>query len=143
MRVLVVEDDDETRELIAMVLREINSVFRVEIESIKGAFEVDTAATNDDALRLYRNSGPYGLVMTDIGHPGSECGDVLIDAIRKSDPMQPIIVETAQPPEVTDSIWRSYPDIPVVEKRCLGELLKTVKALVSAASRKSHSSVTM
>src|SRR5262245_3092525 len=114
MRVLVVEDDDETRELIAVILRSINSVFRVEIESIKGAFEVDTAATNDDALHLYRNSGPYGLVMTDIGHPG-ERGDVLIDAIRKSDPTQPIIVETAQPPEVTDSIWRSYPDIPVVE----------------------------
>jgi CheY-like chemotaxis protein len=126
MKILLVEDDDDTREIIITCLKSLNS-----------AFEFEIADNGDDALHLYRDAGPYDLVLTDIGHPGAT-GNVVIDVIRKSDPTQPVIVETGQALEVTESICRSHRDIPVFEKYRLLELLKTMNALLNAASRKSR-----
>lgn len=79
VRVLLVEDDDDNRELMAEVLA-------------AAGFEVVSAATGKDALRSL-SARPVDVIVTDVGMPGMG-GLELAAAARKVAPSVPVIVVT-------------------------------------------------
>ena len=81
-KILVVEDDNEVRELISSTL------------SIKG-FDVVEAKDAEDGLEAYKRHKP-NIIITDINMPGSS-GLWLIESVRKSDSDTPIIVLSGHP----------------------------------------------
>jgi len=103
MRVLLVEDDDNTRKMIAAALRRIDS---------NG--EIEGAINGDDGLARY-NEHRHDLVVTDHIHPGCY-GIELIRLILARSPLQPAILQTGNRGEHIEAFKREYPTVPVLEK---------------------------
>lgn len=76
MRILVVED-------VEGILESINALLQ------KAGHSVETESNGDEALKHYRNRGPYDLVLTDRDHPGLT-GEELSERIRRENPKQAI-----------------------------------------------------
>ncbi|HEX2688796.1 MAG TPA: response regulator [Kofleriaceae bacterium] len=91
-RVLVVDDDPDTRELYRIVL--------------EPSFDVEDAEHGAIALTLLRQR-PFNLVITDIHMPVMN-GVALIRAIRMDPALEqiPIIVETSDRAALTSPVWR-------------------------------------
>ncbi len=79
VRVLLVEDDDDNRDLMAEVLA-------------TAGFEVVASATGKDALRSL-SERPVDVIVTDVGMPGMG-GLELAAAARRAAPSVPVIVVT-------------------------------------------------
>ncbi len=82
MRILLVEDDEYTQEMITAVLRRIDSNMDIEV-----------AANGDHAIKRYLEGSHHDLVITDNVHPGV-LGIELIELILARNPLQPIILQT-------------------------------------------------
>jgi CheY-like chemotaxis protein len=85
MRVLIVEDEASVNEFIGAVL-------------VKGGFrpEVTSAFNGDEALRIYREQGPFDLVLSDLFHPGMN-GCSLLEAVTRINSRQRFGFVTGQP----------------------------------------------
>jgi len=104
MKILLVEDDECTQELIAAFLKGIDSNMDIEV-----------AADGNDALTRYLESSDLDLVITDNAHPGV-FGIELIDLILARSPLQPIILQTGNSLEHIESFKQTHRDIPCLQK---------------------------
>ena len=77
LRLLLVEDHDSTREVLARILR-------------RAGHEVHGAATGSDALELLRTAGPFDALISDLGLPDRNGFDLLRE-IRSTHPALPAI----------------------------------------------------
>ena len=82
VRILLVEDDKCTQEMITAVLKRIDSNMDIEV-----------AANGDHAIKRYLEGSHHDLVITDNVHPGV-LGIELIERILAENPLQPIILRT-------------------------------------------------
>ncbi|MFP4029166.1 MAG: ATP-binding protein [Candidatus Brocadiia bacterium] len=79
LRILVVEDSDQTREILSTFLR-------------SDGHQVEMAADGEQALEYYEN-GNYDVVITDLAMPRMS-GDQLVDEIRDMDDEIPVLMLT-------------------------------------------------
>ena len=119
-RVLVVEDDDPTRELVAIVLR-------------RGGHEVDQAADGKRALGAFLSRRP-DLVMLDLGLPGED-GLQVLDRLREISQV-PVVVLSGLSDETAKvrALMRGADDY-VVKPASAPELLARVAAVLRRARR--------
>ena len=120
-RVLVVEDDDPTRELVAIVLR-------------RGGHEVDQAGDAERALECFLSARP-DLVMLDLGLPGED-GLHLLDRLRQISEV-PVVVLSGLTEESAKvrALMRGADDY-VVKPASAPELLARVSAVLRRARRR-------
>ncbi|MCQ8242302.1 response regulator [Rhizosaccharibacter radicis] len=91
MRVLLVEDEEPIRSIIAEELRE-------------AGYEVVEASDGDEAMALLEPpADAFRMLITDIHMPGREDGIGVATAFRRSHPDQPLIFTTGRP-EALDRI---------------------------------------
>lgn len=83
MRILIVEDNDDVRRMLAAVL---------EAEG----YEVTAAVSGRQALDYLLTRGPYRAVITDLALPGGT-GNELLDAMRMEKMTTPVIVLSGMP----------------------------------------------
>ena len=76
MKILILNDEESLREMMIAFLAE-------------AGHEIEAAADGDSALRLYCESGPYDLVVSDVLHPGIN-GIDLVERIRGRNPAQTV-----------------------------------------------------
>ncbi|MEA9556045.1 response regulator [Xanthomonas nasturtii] len=79
LRLLMVEDQEELRELIGEALRD-------------AGITVDTADDAQDALRMLRDSGPYDVVFSDIRMPNGMSGIELSEQVAQLLPQARVIL---------------------------------------------------
>jgi CheY-like chemotaxis protein len=111
--VLVVDDEDGTRRLISLILRE-------------GGYAVLEAADSESAARIHqRHQGQIDLLLTDVGLPGPSGCD-LAAALRQSEPnLQVLFMSGMHQPEE---------DVPFLRKPFgVAELLRQVQTTVGSA----------
>jgi DNA-binding NtrC family response regulator len=101
MRVLVVEDSLAVQAYLAAIL-------------YRAGFEVNAETNGDVAFKRYRASGPYSLVLTDMGHDGMDGFD-LVNAIRRQNRTQAIVVVTGDLYCVPQRFRQRFTDIAVLE----------------------------
>lgn len=80
-KVLLVEDDDDVRDMVSAAL------------SASG-FDVRTAVTADEALQQFASGEHYDAVLTDVVMPGEMSGVDLADHLRKHQPAVGVVVAT-------------------------------------------------
>jgi len=125
MKVLVVEDEVSVQQHIIAIIKTVDPFA-----------ETDAVQNGEDALRLYRDAGPYDVLITDLGHPGAVSGITLIRTIRTMDPAQRVVLQTGNPEENFAVVRQGYPDIPVLEKPWrVAQLIPLLKA---AGQRRDH-----
>jgi len=76
VKILIVNDEESLRKMMIALLAE-------------AGHEIEAAADGDTALRLYCESGPYDLVVSDVLHPGIN-GIDLVERIRGRNPAQAV-----------------------------------------------------
>ena len=86
--VLVVEDEIEVMKILTRVLE-------------SAGYTVTTANNGDEALEVFKSSGPFDLLLTDIVMPGILQGPALAKAIRLIDPNMPCIFMSGYASEAT------------------------------------------
>ena len=64
-------------------------------------YSVETAISGDDALEVFKTSGPFDLLLTDVVMPGELLGPALAKAIRQIDPSIPCIFLSGYASEAT------------------------------------------
>ncbi|MGQ9448553.1 response regulator [Xanthomonas citri] len=79
LRLLMVEDQEELRELIGEALRD-------------AGISVDTADDGHSALRMVRDSGPYDVVFSDIRMPNGMSGIELSEQVAQLLPQARVIL---------------------------------------------------
>lgn len=113
MTVLIVEDDDLVRDLIARELEEAGYV-------------VVEAVTAEDGLKVLEHH-PVNALFTDIGLPGALDGWQLAEQARKLDPVLPVIYATGYSEEtprvVTGGVFLRKPYVPSTVMAALDRLL--------------------
>jgi CheY-like chemotaxis protein len=122
VRVLLVEDDPDTREMVVMLLREAGAV-------------VDTASSADSALRAFERQG-CDIVLTDFALPGAATGYQLLQQIRRQpvDRDVPVVGYSAHAGMVTpeqQAGFTAYMSKPLV----LDELVNNVARIVAGSRR--------
>lgn len=119
-RILLVEDQ---LEVLTMLVRQLSSA----------GYDIDTAPQGDAALEVYRERGPYDLLLTDVIMPSALNGVALAKACRSITPELPVIYlsgyasDTAGLPKdaFCSDVWLMKPVTRV-------ELLASVEACLSA-----------
>ena len=76
MKILILNDEESLRNIMAAVLT-------------KAGHEIEAVGDGDTALRLYCESGPYDLVVSDVRHLGID-GIELAEGIRERNPAQAV-----------------------------------------------------
>jgi CheY-like chemotaxis protein len=113
MTVLIVEDDDLVRDLIARELEEAGYV-------------VVEAVTAEDGLKVLEHQ-PVNALFTDIRLPGALDGWQLAERARKLDPVLPVIYATGYSEEtprvVTGGVFLRKPYVPSTVMAALDRLL--------------------
>ena len=118
MKLLLVEDDENTQEMITALLKRLD--FTIDIEA---------ANDGDHGLKCYLDRS-HDLVITDNAHPGI-LGIELIDLILARNPLQRVILQTGNSSEQIETFRQKHKDIPFLQKPySLRVLLDTVKAMV-------------
>jgi DNA-binding response OmpR family regulator len=82
MKILVVEDNEHIQRLLRDCLYE-------------AGFEVVLTSNGDEALNLYRQNGPFDVVLTDRYHDGLDGLDLFL-VIQKINSQQPVIMFTGR-----------------------------------------------
>jgi DNA-binding response OmpR family regulator len=120
-RVLVVEDDSPTRELVAIVLR-------------RGGHDVEQAADGERALEAFLSQRP-DLVMLDLGLPGED-GLHLLDRLREISEV-PVVVLSGLSDETAKvrALMRGADDY-IVKPASAPELLARVSAVLRRTRRR-------
>jgi DNA-binding NtrC family response regulator len=103
MKILLVEDDEATQEMITRVLKRLGR-----------NIDIDAAANGDDALTRYLESF-HDVVITDHAHPGKR-GIELIELILERRPLQPVILQTGNYDEHIEAFRQKHKDIPFLQK---------------------------
>jgi len=117
MNILLIEDDEATREMIIGVLKRLGP-----------DIEIEVTENGDEALAHYFERR-HDLVITDNTHPGMG-GIELIEAIVSKHPLQRFILQTGNSGEHIASFRQQHPDIPLLPKPYqLPHLLDLVKAV--------------
>ena len=121
--ILVVEDEDEVIRIIERVL--------------EGArYAVTTAANGDDALREFKSSGRFDLLLTDVVMPGTLQGPALAKAIRAINPDIPCVFLSGYASEATVHGNGLKPsDIRLMKPIRNVELLQAVSKALNAAKK--------
>jgi len=93
------------------------------------SFEIELESNGDEALKSYRERGPYDMVVTGFQHQGMDGSDLAL-AIRRENPTQRIALITEKSsPAMRRSVQRKLGDIPVLQVesvcRARNELWKT------------------
>ena len=94
MKILILNDEENLRKIMIALLTEVGH-------------EIEGVSDGDAAMRLYCESGPYDLVLSDVWHPGID-GIELVERIRERNPAQAVafvsgilgIVGLEHPPKV-------------------------------------------
>jgi len=86
--ILIAEDEDEVMRILSHTLRD-------------AGYSVETAISGDDALEVFKTSGPFDLLLTDVVMPGELLGPALAKAIRQIDPSIPCIFLSGYASEAT------------------------------------------
>lgn len=120
-RVIVVEDEDVIRELIAINLR-------------RSGYEVTEAASGEEAMDIFETSQPFDVAILDINLPGVD-GLVLCRMLRDKSPFIGIMMLTARTQE-TDRVngLMTGADDYVTKPFSPGELIARVDALYRRVS---------
>ena len=100
------------------------------------SYEIELESNGDEALKRYRERGPYDMVLTGFRHPGMDGSDLAL-AIRKENPTQRIAMilpsrltaRGRNSTPVTRPIRRKLGDIPVLK---LDDLYKAKKEMRSS-----------
>ncbi len=100
MRILVVDDEETMRALIQLWLAKLG-------------WETVLTGNDDEALKQYRNHGPFDAVLTDFIHPGIG-GLKFCKIIRKQNHKQVIVAFTGAAPNCAREFGRLK--IPVVSR---------------------------
>lgn len=111
IRILVVDDDDDVRESVALLLRAED-------------YDVLTAGDGRDALALLAKIGRPSLVLLDWMMPGMD-GRLVLDIIRADERFAdiPIVLFTAA------SRSTPLPDLPVIHKPAdINEIIRAIEA---------------
>jgi len=108
-RVLVVDDDPDQVEIRKLLLE-------------RSGYEVDTAVSAEEALRLLSQSPPR-LVVMDLRLPRAEDGQTLIRTIRELSPATRILVLTGWSSDLS-----AMPEMSMVD-RCLRKPVRSVELL--------------
>jgi PAS domain S-box-containing protein len=115
-RVLVVEDNDDVRELAESVLG-------------MAGYAVQSAASGEQALELLDECAPVDLLFTDVIMPGGMNGLQLIDRVRERLPQLPVLVTTGYMDELPSK--KPGKGLPILAKPYRhDELLERVKAVL-------------
>jgi DNA-binding response OmpR family regulator len=104
--ILLVDDDQEFRETMAMNLSRLG-------------FAVRQADEGDYALNLYENRGPYHFVLSDWKFfPGEiiKNGVDLCHAIRELNPQQALAIHTAEPEACKQTFSNLLSGVPLIKK---------------------------
>jgi DNA-binding NtrC family response regulator len=122
MRILVVEDDENTCALIISMLHRLDP-----------GFEIEVAAGGDAGLKSYLRSF-HDLVITDHAHPGL-LGIELVEVIRQKNPAQPIILQTGNRGVHADAFRKRHKDIAFLEKPFRPQQLLDMVSAISSERR--------
>jgi PAS domain S-box-containing protein len=101
--VLVIEDEDEVRELVSMILGQ------------EGGFVVLEARNGDEAVRLAGQAGPIQLVITDGVMPGIALGD-MIATLRSLQPRAKVLLMSGYTGELKVRLGSLGSDLPFLAK---------------------------
>ncbi len=113
--VLVVEDNDDVRELAESVLR-------------AEGYAVLAASSGEHALALLDQHGPVDLLFTDVIMPGGMNGLQLAERVRADHPAMPILVTSGYMEELPGRAKRGEPLDVLAKPYQQGELLARVRA---------------
>lgn len=113
MKILLVEDDDNTRNMVISVLK-----------SVDPNFDVDAAVNGDDGLSRYFENF-YDLVITDDGHPGMH-GTKFLELILERNPRQPVILQSGDACGELEAFRQKHRDVPLLIKPYPLKLLRDV-----------------
>jgi CheY-like chemotaxis protein len=106
-------DPSHTSAAIVDRIRKVGSLWHL-VTSYPTSFEIELQSNGDDALRRYRECGPYDMVLTGYWISGMVGSDLAL-AIRRENPAQPIAVITEESSSaVRRSIQRKLGTIPVL-----------------------------
>ena len=120
IRVLLVDDEIE-----------ILNVLRRGLMSAE--YSVDVAPSGDAAMEIFRSSGPYDIVITDIVMPGKLQGPFLAKALRELCPELPVIFMSGYASEATvHGNGLRVEDIRLTKPVPRSELLKAIKQALGA-----------
>ncbi|HEX4486501.1 MAG TPA: response regulator [Terriglobales bacterium] len=114
MRILLIEDDDATREILSAVLKRTDF-----------SLEIETAADGDDGFACYSGRGPFDLLITDHAHPGLR-GIEFIDLVLSRNPLQPIVFQTGNSGPHIEDFKQRHPSITVLQKPYCMELFQDI-----------------
>jgi CheY-like chemotaxis protein len=109
-RVLIIEDEDEIRELLRMLVT-------------FWGYEAEVARNAEEGLALFDQS-PYDLVLTDLSMPGMTGRDV-IEHVRHRQPPPGVVMITGSATRLDDE-WARERDIMLVRKPFVHEELRRV-----------------
>ncbi len=117
--ILVAEDEKEVLQILKSML--------------EGAgYSVTTASSGNEALEIFKSSGPFDLLMTDVVMPGTLQGPALANAIRLIDPELPCIFLSGYASEATVHGNGLKPsDIRLMKPVSLLDLLSTVSKVLN------------
>ncbi len=101
--VLVVEDEEEVRELVTMILGQ------------EGGYDVLEASNGDEAVRLASQAGPIHLVLTDGVMPGIELSG-MIATLRSLHPLAKVLLMSGYTGELKRRLGSLGPDLPFLAK---------------------------
>ncbi len=104
--ILVVEDDDDIRDLVVEILK-------------MNHFDVINAANGDDAFAILQTTQPVDLVLSDVMMPGKLLGTDLVEVARVVRPNLPMILMSGYVDSSRGSpldVLSRYPDVPLLNK---------------------------
>jgi two-component system, cell cycle sensor histidine kinase and response regulator CckA len=106
MKILIVEDDDALRSLLAKQLEE-------------RGYDIRQSFRGDEAFYIWQHEGPWRLVLSDHRFiPGTKIKDgaQLVTAIHEVNPSQKMAIMTAEPEEAREKLPQSLRHLPVLRK---------------------------
>jgi CheY-like chemotaxis protein len=121
------EQDAKTPQRILVVDNDTNVLSTIQEYLERSHYQVTTAATGLDALRLLRSEA-YHVLLTDIVMPGIS-GLGLMEIVRKEIPELPIIAMTGYPKQVKDLTMERLPDYYLEKPFKPSELLKALESV--------------
>jgi PAS domain S-box-containing protein len=121
--ILIAEDEEELTRLLSRILR-------------SAGYAVTTAASGDEALEVFKTSGPFDLLLTDVVMPGDLLGPALAKAARQLNPELPCIFLSGYASEATVHGNGLRPsDIRMMKPVSRTDLLQAVSKALSKAQK--------
>lgn len=117
--ILIAEDEEEVMRILSRILRD-------------AGYAITTAVSGDAALEVFKASGPFDLLLTDVVMPGKLLGPALANAVRQTDPELPCIFLSGYASEATVHGNELRPsDIRLMKPVSRTDLLQAVSEAIS------------